>query len=301
MKSRSRMRVQRRTSRGQVAAVMDRLRAAVRRVVRLTRSSVPEATDVDQDAFYGLSRLAGRGGVTPLVPLTSENVAIPPINRVKHDLESLLPPEAKELLESGVFKPDEREESSPLTDLSPEAWVEKGKGVFLGVGDDQYITLLYKLVAHGIVEFVDCPPLALQGIFGVPKKDLARLILNAVAANKLCNVPPSPGLPFIETLAKLCIPCDCQLFMSLLDLSDYYHGLVLPLSLRSLFGLPPISLEDGRVVYPRWVTLPMGWSWAVYLAQSAHRHQLVTRSPRFAAALSLEGPLFSLLRGLLSI
>ena len=57
-----RMRVQRRTSRGPVAQVLDRLRAAVRRVARLTVSSVLEAPDIDSDGFYGLSHLAGRGG-----------------------------------------------------------------------------------------------------------------------------------------------------------------------------------------------------------------------------------------------
>ena len=66
-------------------------------------------------------------------------------------------------------------------------------------------------------------------------------------------------------LGKLVVPVGCRLYWSLLDLSDYYHVLLLPENLRSLFGLPPV-IVDGVLQYPRWVTLPMGFSWAVYLA-----------------------------------
>ena len=48
-------------------------------------------------------------------------------------------------------------------------------------------------------------------------------------------------------------------------------------------------MVEGELVYPRWVT-PMGWSWAVYLAQLAHTYQLGVRSARYREAVSLAGP-----------
>ena len=142
-----------------------------------------------------------------------------------------------------------------------------------GVVSGQYEQLVALLVQKGLVELVSTPGEAIQGIFGVPKGDKARLILNAVAANLRCLAPPDPQLPLIESLSKLVVPAHSRLYWSLLDLSDYYHVLVLPEALRSLFGLPPVVVE-GELVFPRWVTLPMGWSWAVYLAQLAHTYQL---------------------------
>ena len=157
------------------------------------------------------------------------------------------------------------------------------------LAEGEYEELVQLLVDHGLVELCSTASAAVQGVFGVPKGDRARLILNAKAANALCEVPPDPQLPLIESLVKLIVPPGERLHLSLLDLSDYYHGLLLPSFLRELFGLP-VVMVDGVEWFPRWVTLPMGFSWAVYLAQLAHVHTLRSRSPLYAHSIDLVGP-----------
>ena len=134
VKAKSRVRSQRRTSSGQVSEVLARLRVAVRRAVRLAYPSGQETTVAESEGarFYGLDSLAGRGGVDPLIPLSVNNVAIPPVDHVKHDLSSLLPPEITSLLSSDVLKPGITDDLD-VDSLTPAEWVAKGKGVFLGV------------------------------------------------------------------------------------------------------------------------------------------------------------------------
>ena len=108
--------------------------------------------------------------------------------------------------------------------------------------------LVERLRMHGIVELVEEKPQAIQGIFGVPKDLLARLILSAIPANLLCRDPPNPRLPRIERLAKLCVPRRHRLYVSTADLDNYYHTLLMPSALRVLFGLLPIQVGD-KLVY----------------------------------------------------
>lgn len=270
--------------------LLSRLRSRVHHASRAFCSGGEDDVVVDKnkeiprdDEFYGVIR--GRGGVET-VPLTVANVAIPGSGRNKVNLVDLVPPPVAAQLESGAVR------RAPPDDIAQPAAQRSGevyKTMLHGVVEGQYEPLVELLTQKGLVELVRTPGEATQGIFGVPKGDLARLILNAVAANLQCLPPPDPKLPLIESLSKLVIPAGARLYWSLLDLSDYYHVLVLPPALRSLFGLPPVWV-DGEQWYPRWVTLPMGWSWAVYLAQLAHTYQLSLRSSRYRDAVSLEGP-----------
>ena len=100
---------------------------------------------------------------------------------------------------------------------------------------------------------------------------IARFILDARPANEQCRLPPKPNLPPVEVLTKLSVPAGRRLFATLLDLSNYYHSVEMPSAWRSLFGLPLI-IVDGVVMHPRWVTLPMGWSWSVTSAAVWDRH-----------------------------
>ena len=235
-------------------------------------------TELKDDCFYGQRHVGGK-----TIPLTVDNVAIPGEGGRKVRLIDLLPAVVVEELKSvRLVEGAESEEASESAD-------DDYASLLFGVSPGEYEPLVFLLQKHGIVELVSTPGEAVQGVFGVPKGDLARLILNAVAANLLCKTPPDPDLPLIESLAKLVVTGGDRLFLSLLDLSDYYHGLLLPEDLKSLFGLPPVWV-DGKQFFPRWVTLPMGFSWAVYLAQKAHVHVLESKSERFRSSLKLSGP-----------
>ena len=188
--------------------------------------------------------------MTDNVTLTCSNVAIPPKTGKKVDLLSLLPEEVVSAIEGGCVR-----RVGPVE--LPKR--HQAHSLLLGVAEGEYEALVQLLVDHGLVELCSTASAAVQGVFGVPKGDRARLILNAKAANALCELPPDPQLPLIESLVKLIVPPGERLHLSLLDLSDYYHGLLLPSFLRELFGLPTVMV-DGVEWFPRWVTLPMGFS-----------------------------------------
>ena len=92
-KSRSRLRHVRRSYRGQLYEVLQSLRSRVAQAVRMMSSrggqASPTEDKMSEHTFYNLDRLQGRGGTTPLVPLTSANVAIPPLDRRKLQLDAL--------------------------------------------------------------------------------------------------------------------------------------------------------------------------------------------------------------------
>jgi hypothetical protein len=77
------------------------------------------------------------------------------------------------------------------------------------------------------------------------------------------------------------------------DLSDYYHRIWMPDWMQPYFCLPPLSLrdlgvdggngDDNQLVYPMLLSLPMGFSHAVYLAQLGHEHLLYGRGALCAA------------------
>ena len=267
----------------QVLRALHSLRTKVKRWC-CAGSSGSDPTDVEYAEsgydFYGVSSLGRGASMGGHVQLSRANVAIPPVTGRKVVLLSLLPEDVVEDIRGGCVRK-----------IGPAAAPPLGKvhSLLLGVEEGEYEPLVHLLVAHGLVELCDTAGAALQGIFGVPKGEMARLILNAKAANALCELAPDPKLPLIESLVKLVVPVGERLYFSVLDLSDYYHGLLLSEFLRDLFGLPPV-LVNGVQRFPRWVTLPMGFSWAVYLAQLAHVHTLRTRSPMYSASVDLVGP-----------
>ena len=63
------------------------------------------------------------------------------------------------------------------------------------------------------------------------------------------------------------------------DLSDYYHHLGVPEWMQPYLALPPLTPAELAAcglplgaAFPMCVTLPMGFSHAVFLAQTAHEH-----------------------------
>eukprot|EP01094_Clydonella_sp_ATCC50884_P000790 TRINITY_DN1059_c0_g4_i1.p7 TRINITY_DN1059_c0_g4~~TRINITY_DN1059_c0_g4_i1.p7 ORF type:complete len:173 (+),score=11.22 TRINITY_DN1059_c0_g4_i1:1042-1560(+) len=73
--------------------------------------------------------------------------------------------------------------------------------------------------------------------------------------------------------------------MGKMDASAFFHSFALPEALQPYFTLPPIWSADlglpgpPRVVYPLCLTMPMGWTHAVFIAQTAHLHVLLRPAP----------------------
>ena len=208
-----------------------------------------------------------------LEKLTATNVSVP--GGGDHDLRvpiaEAMEPGAYQYLLKNLRKMDEE----VATDV-PLA--------FHNVLDGEYPALIHRLVAAGVVSYSDAPPHVVCGLFGVPKGEKLRLLVDARPANAMHNTPPPPGLPSITSVAKLGTLAECRLYGGALDLSQFFHRLLLPPELAVYFGLPVVVDEHGVMRYLVWATAPMGWSWSPWIAQSAHCYQLSLRCLEYARA-----------------
>jgi hypothetical protein len=145
----------------------------------------------------------------------------------------------------------------------------------------EYVRLVGRLVQQGMVGFT-AAPLAVNGVFAVGKDaDSDRLIIDAQPANRLFVDSPGVSLPNPSHLVQLQVPRGQRMFVGKSDLSNFYHHLGLPSWLRPYFALPPLTPQElaqcgapSNAAYPMCLTLPMGFSHAVFLAQSVHQHVL---------------------------
>jgi hypothetical protein len=224
-----------------------------------------------------------------LVPLVAERVSLPSgVGSV--DLSSVLPPE----LSSAYTDP------TKVLAAAPDASVlAKLRGASVAGSQSEYESLIRRMLSLGMVTPI-LRPKVVNGVFCVPKdKGALRLIIDARAANAHFVKAPAVQLPTPDLLATLVPDASRPLFVAKSDVDNFYHRLRLPLWMRAYFALPPVSagavgLEGARIdgadagcvrrlsaadlVFPACVTLPMGWSHSVYVAQRAHEHIIATRT-----------------------
>lgn len=144
----------------------------------------------------------------------------------------------------------------------------------------EYVRLIGRLLSQGMISFTSTP-LAVNGVFTVGKDSVSdRLIIDARAANRLFVDCPPVALPDPSHLVQLQVPTGSTLYVGKSDLSNFYHHIGLPPWMQPYFALPALTHTELRSigvpvsssVYPVCVTLPMGFSHAVYLAQTVHEH-----------------------------
>jgi hypothetical protein len=145
----------------------------------------------------------------------------------------------------------------------------------------EYIQLIGRMVREGMVGFTG-DPAAVNGVFAVAKDAASdRLIIDAQPANRLFVDSPPVQLPNPSHLVQLHVPRGTPMYVAKTDLSNFYHHFGLPAWMQRYFALPPLSPDElasigvppGRA-YPMCLTLPMGFSHAVHIAQTAHLHIL---------------------------
>ena len=214
------------------------------------------------------------------IPLVADKVSLPDAAATV-DLLSLLPPHARQLYSdpSNFFSPH-YSSSRSFTSSATEARHFCSRG--------EYILLLRRLYQKGMIGFTHHPKVV-NGLFGVEKDESSiRLIIDARPANERFVDPPHVELPTPSTLAALHVPPSASLFVAKIDLSNFYHQLRLPDAWTPYFCLPSINSEEARsigmpsnffcshtsFIYPMCLTLPMGFSHAVALAQLVHEHVL---------------------------
>ena len=215
---------------------------------------------------------------TVVVPLRAERVALPEQLQLV-PLTSVLPP----AVAATYAEPESPALLRPELDVLILNSAAPLRSPRIAGSRAEYVRLIGRMLEAKIIEFTNCPR-AVNGVFTVAKDAAAdRLIIDAQPANRLFVDSPHVALPNPSHLVLMQVPAGTTMFAGKSDLSNFYHHLAMPTWLRPFFALPPLTAAEMRSLglgdalcagasFPMCVSLPMGFSHAVYLAQSAHEH-----------------------------
>ncbi|CAE8681315.1 unnamed protein product [Polarella glacialis] len=125
--------------------------------------------------------------------------------------------------------------------------------------------------------------------FVTKKGGKLRLIFDCRVVNLRFKKAPKLAMGSGSSWSSLEVAEGDQLWIAQSDIKDYFYSLALPAELAKFFCLPSIDaslLKDWLVpaslgglannqgrCYPRLRVVPMGWSWAMWIAQRAHQFQ----------------------------
>ena len=175
----------------------------------------------------------------------------------------------------------------------------------LGSQSKAYLKFVRRCLKTGLVTLT-LHASSIVGLFFVTKKNgKLRFIADCRRTNRLFREPPSIQLVTGEGFSKIEVGVDMQdqcLKMGTGDVANCFHLFRLRGWLRHYFCWPPLRASQlgitklhgslvtpDTLVYPMQNCLPMGFSWALYLAQRANRHQLTTSVPQDSTYLTDQG------------
>lgn len=205
------------------------------------------------------------------VPLIADKVSLPE-HAGAVQLVELLPPS----LAAQIATP-----SDIVTSQAPTVKVRS----LMMASQPEYLRLIKRMKSCNMLSFTTSPK-CVNGIFAVKKdSDSQRIIVNARPANSMFAEPPQTVLPTPDLLSSLILDRAAQLFVAKVDISNFYHQLALPDWMHAFFALPAVNARELGLdefgdadVFPCCRTLPMGWSWSVFLAQAAHENLIYTQT-----------------------
>jgi hypothetical protein len=242
---------------------------------RMTTSSFPQHLHLPINTYGTAHPLCADDIIAAKIALPTKSVRLPILN--------FLPP----LLRDRYSKP------SPLVLKQPPPYPLPRP--YSAIKKEEYVKLLHRMMDANMLHLSTSPSITRNGLFCVPKgDDKLRLIMDARPCNALFLEPPDPKLPNPSVLARLV--SDREFFVAKTDLSNMYHQLLLPEWLWSYMGLDPIPACDlglekdwpeGQLLHPQVVTLPMGFSHAVFLAQTVHVYGIQRHVPEMMESASL--------------
>lgn len=169
-----------------------------------------------------------------------------------------------------------------LAACAPSSDALKGLPVFCNVKDGDYVPLLRRMYAAGMIHmFASGSGGQENGIFGIAKTQESngpqRVIWDGRRSNLYFNQElASVVLPSPDMLGEVHLDSSQSLFTSTSDVSQMYNRLRAPRWLWRYFGLPRIwgptydSTLEADFYYPALKVIPMGWSLAVRFAQAVH-------------------------------
>ena len=112
------------------------------------------------------------------------------------------------------------------------------------------------------------------------------MVLDCRATNSLFKAPPDIAMPAGYSFSQIQVGAEETIYIAMSDIKDYFYSIGLPVELRKYFCLPQVDLrkidpdhlrcrDHGSPVltYPAMKVVPMGWNWAMFIAQRVHQHQ----------------------------
>jgi len=218
------------------------------------------------------------GTASAAVPLIADRVALPSTAGAV-DLLDVLPPQVAAMYRdpNQCLRPDDNV-AEPVQRVRPHVFASH----------EEYVKLLRRMVATGMVEFTTKPEV-INGLFGVPKPDGSiRLIVDGRPSCARFVDAPRVVLPTPDLLPKLTVEPQHTVYVAKSDLADFFYRFRVPRWMLPYFALPAIDAGELQLgsefggdhvrIYPCLAVLAMGWSHSVYLAQTAHEHLLDTQT-----------------------
>ena len=230
---------------------------------------------------------AGYSKTISAVPLFADRISLPSeAGRV--DMLQHLPPQW------ASHYSDEAKCLRPLHEFEQFAGQPKlSKPKFMGIRSE-YLKLLDLLQSNTMIKYTTQEPLVVNGLFGTPKGDKIRLIIDGRPANRVFADPPHVELSGPDRLSRLTVSSTkVPLWIAKCDLSDFFYRFRTPEWMHKYFGLPSIMSDEvphllsihgpGVRLWPCLTVLAMGWSHSVFITQMIHEHILNTSTSLVAA------------------
>jgi hypothetical protein len=223
---------------------------------------------VMNDISLGIDSYFTQG--SPAVPIVADKVALPD-KAGTIDLISVLPDSMKQLYSSPLNLLDVSPRSAP----SPRLYASQ----------PEWHKLVIRMMKAQMIRFVS-HPIIVNGVFAIDKDAFSqRLIFHGAPVNGIFVPPQAVQLPTPEVFTKMQLANkDHKLFLAKSDARNFFFCFRVPDSYAPFFAMPPVvaravGLEHvfGDVlIYPCLTVVPMGWSHAVLVTQSAHL-QIITK------------------------
>ena len=158
----------------------------------------------------------------------------------------------------------------------------------------KYQSFVKDMYEAGMLGFTSSPQGLVTPFFVAKKDGRQRLILDCRGVNRRFQEPPAMSMAAGASWGQLHLPKQSTLFVAQSDIKDYFYSLAMPSGLQRLFAMPGIPAEllrlwkvpehlggnavSGGEVYPCLRVVPMGWSWAMWIAQRVHTEQCLIGS-----------------------
>lgn len=238
-----------------------------------------------QEAFAELRAKPGYGSdPTHLAPMDLDLISLPPPSSTAASLDMIFGEEAGKfrhrLLSMVLADAEVKQRKADVGLKAP--YVDP----LLRSSPRKYADFCRLLHERGLVEFRHHGRERV-GVFTVWKKSgKQRLVIDARLANMHFEAPPSVSLATGASFGLLEVPGGGPpLEVGGVDIADAFYHISLDEDLRELFSLAPLRAEDvgitqvqgqevkaNQMVFPCLKVVPMGWTLALWICQSAHEH-----------------------------